>query len=100
MPWYAGSVILSLEGRLTQIWHISKVPPSLPNRSEWNSSWTMPLPAVIHCTSPGPMTPLFPLESPCSTSPWKARVTVSNPRWGWLPTPLLLDVGPNSLGEA
>merc|ERR1740138_31421 len=30
------------------------------------------------------MTPRFPLESPCSTSPWKARVTVSNPRWGGL----------------
>src|SRR3989442_795135 len=42
----------------------------------------MPLPAVIHCTSPGEMTPRFPRLSPCSTSPARTYVIVSMPRCG------------------
>src|SRR5262245_34345919 len=40
----------------------------------------MPLPALIHCTSPVPMTPRLPRLSPCSTSPASTYVIVSMPR--------------------
>ena len=33
------------------------------------SWWRMPLPAVIHCTSPAPSVPWLPRLSPCSTVP-------------------------------
>src|SRR2546426_10622604 len=42
----------------------------------------IPLPAVIHWTSPPPMTPLFPMLSSCSTNPSSMYVTVSMPRCG------------------
>mmetsp|Transcript_29696 Transcript_29696/g.65817 ORF Transcript_29696/g.65817 Transcript_29696/m.65817 type:complete len:259 (-) Transcript_29696:259-1035(-) len=61
-------------------WIISKVPPFFANSVEWNSSWMIPEAAVIHCTSPAPITSRLPSESPCSTSPCSAIVTVSKPR--------------------
>lgn len=33
------------------------------------SEWTIPLPAVIHCKSPGPIVPLCPSKSSCVTAP-------------------------------
>src|SRR6185437_7676532 len=46
-------------------------------------SWCrMPLPAVIHCTSPAPIAPLLPRLSPCSTDPARTYVMVSMPRCG------------------
>ena len=52
------------------------------------SLWTIPLPAVIHWTPPGPMTPEFPIMSPCSTRPLSMIVHVSKPRWGWSGKPI------------
>lgn len=34
------------------------------------SEWTIPLPAVIHCKSPGPIVPLCPSKSSCLTAPY------------------------------
>src|SRR5262249_42418003 len=42
----------------------------------------MPLPAVIHCTSPAPIIPRLPRLSPCSTSPASTQVIASIPRCG------------------
>ena len=82
MGWYLGGSILCFAGRLSHNCAISNVPPVCWKSVEWNSSWMIPLAAVIHCTSPGPMTSRLPHESPCSTSPWNAIVIVSNPRCG------------------
>lgn len=87
ISWYFGGVIFFAAGRFSHSCAISKVPPRSQKAVEWNSLWTMPRPAVIHCTSPGPITPPAPVESACSTSPWKAMVMVSKPRWGCSPTP-------------
>ena len=38
--------------------------------------------AVLHCTSPGPITPPTPVLSWWATLPSQARVTVSNSRCG------------------
>mmetsp|Transcript_10682 Transcript_10682/g.43064 ORF Transcript_10682/g.43064 Transcript_10682/m.43064 type:complete len:256 (-) Transcript_10682:314-1081(-) len=89
MGWYRGFFILCFLGRFSQSCAISNTPPVCWKSVEWNSSWMMPRAAVIHCTSPGPMTSRFPTESPCSTSPCHAIVMVSKPRWGCCPTPLL-----------
>jgi len=63
---YLGSIILCEAGRLAQSWN----PPMRPLASPLGISWWMiPLPAVIHWTSPGVMSPRFPMLSPCSTSP-------------------------------
>src|SRR6266852_3444712 len=37
----------------------------------------MPLPAVIHWTSPAAMAPRFPMLSPCSTVPARTYVTIT-----------------------
>mmetsp|Transcript_76356 Transcript_76356/g.134828 ORF Transcript_76356/g.134828 Transcript_76356/m.134828 type:complete len:237 (-) Transcript_76356:194-904(-) len=77
-----GSVILSFPGRLSQIWN---------NRSGFGlsmwtrgniSPWTIPLPAVIHCRSPSPYLPAFPIESVWSMTPSVVAVKVSKPRCG------------------
>ena len=47
-------------GRFIQSCTISNMPPVLLKASLWNSSWTTPLPAVIHCTSPVAMVPPLP----------------------------------------
>mmetsp|Transcript_807 Transcript_807/g.3344 ORF Transcript_807/g.3344 Transcript_807/m.3344 type:complete len:423 (+) Transcript_807:1022-2290(+) len=100
MGWYLGGSILCLAGRFSQSWHISNTPPVCWKSVLWNSSWMIPRAAVIHCTSPGPMTSLFPTESPCSTSPLNAMVMVSNPRCGCCPTPRRSYDGENSFGAA
>src|SRR5918992_157794 len=54
-----------------------------PSGSPFGISWCrMPLPAVIHCTSPAPIRPRFPRLSPCSTVPASTYVIVSIPRCG------------------
>src|SRR5439155_8384910 len=61
--WYLGSIILFVFGRFTQSWK-----PPMRCRSTFGISWWMiPLPDVIHWTSPEPMIPLFPRLSSCST---------------------------------
>ena len=42
----------------------------------------MPRPAVIHCTPPGPVTNVSPVESLCATWPSNTNVSVSKPLWG------------------
>lgn len=37
------------------------------------SEWTIPLPAVIHCTSPAPIVPLCPSKSSCVMAPWWSK---------------------------
>ena len=64
--WYLGCVILSDAGRFAHNWKPCIWPRSLPCGISW---WTMPLPAVIHCTSPALMLPLLPRLSPWSTLP-------------------------------
>mmetsp|Transcript_4113 Transcript_4113/g.14414 ORF Transcript_4113/g.14414 Transcript_4113/m.14414 type:complete len:255 (-) Transcript_4113:571-1335(-) len=100
MGWYRGGSILCFAGRFSHSCAISKTPPRCVNSVLWNSSWMIPRAAVIHCTSPGPMTSRLPTESPCSTSPCHAIVIVSNPRWGCCPTPRLSYPGENSFGAA
>mmetsp|Transcript_12188 Transcript_12188/g.29469 ORF Transcript_12188/g.29469 Transcript_12188/m.29469 type:complete len:247 (+) Transcript_12188:176-916(+) len=100
MAWYLGASILFFLGRLSHSCAISKVPPACWNSVEWNSSWMMPRAAVIHCTSPGPITSRLPMLSACSTSPWNAMVTVSKPRCGCCPTPRFSYPALNSLGAA
>jgi hypothetical protein len=63
--WYLGVVILSFRGRFTQIWK----PSSLRGPTRGISSCRIPLPAVIHWTSPAPMTPEFPMLSRWETLP-------------------------------
>ena len=53
MPWYRGGAILSLGGQVDPELHHLESPPRRANSRPWNSSWTMPEAAVIHCTSPG-----------------------------------------------
>lgn len=50
---YLGLTILSFLGRLIQSWK----PHRLPSVTLGISLCTIPLPAVIHCTPPGPITP-------------------------------------------
>ena len=50
---HLGLTILSLAGRLIQSWKPHRS-PSVPFGI---SECTMPRPAVIHCTPPGPITP-------------------------------------------
>src|SRR5512141_222232 len=76
---YRGSIILLEAGRLAQSWNPPMRPWASPLGISW---WMMPLPAVIHCTSPGVMSPRFPMLSPCSTSPSRTYVIVSIPRCG------------------
>ena len=65
-PDSAASVILSDDGRFAHSWK----PCMRPCASPFGISWCrMPLPAVIHCTSPAPSVPRLPRLSPCSTSP-------------------------------
>ena len=54
ISWYRGGDILSARGRFTHSWSPWTRPPSRRIRSAGSSEWTMPAPAVIHCTSPGP----------------------------------------------
>src|SRR6185503_17320518 len=53
----------------------------------------MPLPAVIHCTSPAAIKPRLPRLSPCSTSPARTYVMVSMPRCGCQGKPALYSSG-------
>ena len=53
-PGSAASVILSDAGRFAQSWKPCMRPCGSPFGISW---WMMPLPAVIHCTSPAPMLP-------------------------------------------
>ena len=50
---HLGLTILSLAGRLIQSWK----PHRSPSVTFGISECTMPRPAVIHCTPPGPITP-------------------------------------------
>ena len=68
--WYFGAARLWLRGRFTQIWIMCRIPPARANASSWNSLWRMPAPAVIHWTSPGPITPPLPALSRCAIAPW------------------------------
>jgi len=77
-----GSHILLRAGRLSQIWNSSSG-LGLPVSSSGNiSEWTMPLPAVSHCTSPPPKRAAAPSESAWSVRPLRTMVTVSKPRCG------------------
>ncbi len=95
--WYRGAIILSLAGRFTQIWKPCMRPPFSRMRLDGISECTTPRPAVIHCTSPGPILPRWPAESLCSISPSSMYVTVSKPRCGWSGAPIA-SPGPYSLG--
>ena len=72
-------------GRFTQSCIMCIRPPRRVSSSSWYSSWKIPAPAVIHCTSPGPMTPACPALSRWATAPSQASVTVSKPRCGCQP---------------
>src|SRR6266550_1808425 len=87
--WYLGSIILFVFGRFTQSWK-----PPMRCRSTFGISWWMiPLPDVIHWTSPEPMIPLFPRLSSCSTRPSSMYVTVSIPRCGCQGKPATYSAG-------
>ena len=77
-----GSTILSAAGRFIQIWNSSSGFGSSDSTSGNISACTMPLPAVIHCTSPRPYRAAAPSESEWSTRPRRTNVIVSNPRCG------------------
>ena len=64
--WYRGAVIFSDDGRLPHNWKPCMRPLGSPLGISW---WMIPLPAVIHWTSPAPIAPLLPMLSPCSTVP-------------------------------
>src|SRR5256886_12816561 len=57
------------------------------------SWWMIPLPDVIHWTSPEPMIPLFPRLSSCSTRRSSMYVTVSIPRCGCQGKPATYSAG-------
>ena len=67
--WYFGAASLCLRGRFTQICIMCRTPPARANVSSWNSLCRMPAPAVIHWTSPGPMTPPLPALSRWAMAP-------------------------------
>ena len=75
-----GSTILSVDGRLSQIWNSSVGFGSTVSTSGNISLCTMPAPAVSHCVSPRPKRAVAPSESQWSISPLRTNVTVSNPR--------------------
>ena len=54
---------------MIQIWKSSSLLFAFWSRRGIISQCEMPRPAVIHCASPGPITPRLPAESPCSISP-------------------------------
>ncbi len=58
-----GSANLSARGRFSQIWNSSTGFGRSRSRSGNISEWTMPLPAVSHCTSPLPKRAVAPSES-------------------------------------
>mmetsp|Transcript_6704 Transcript_6704/g.21159 ORF Transcript_6704/g.21159 Transcript_6704/m.21159 type:complete len:239 (+) Transcript_6704:745-1461(+) len=83
-----GSTILSLRGRLSQIWKSSRRLGPARSSSGNISECEIPRPAVIHCASPpSPNRPDAPVLSQWSTMPWRTSVTVSKPRCGCLGKP-------------
>jgi hypothetical protein len=78
-----GAAILFFAGRLSQIWNSSSGFGAAGSSSGNISAWTMPLPAVSHCTSPPPKRAVAPSESEWSIRPLRTMVTVSKPRCGW-----------------
>ena len=69
-------------GRFSQIWNSSHGLGPSRSSSGNISQWTMPLPAVSHCTSPRPKRAVAPSESEWSMKPCRTKVTVSKPRCG------------------
>ncbi len=82
-----GSTILAARGRFSQIWKSSRGFGPASSRRGNISLWTMPAPAVTHCTSPAPKRAVAPRESEWSMKPRRMKVTVSKPRWGWAGKP-------------
>src|SRR2546422_8312244 len=58
------------DGRLAQSWKPCIRPCGSPCGISW---WRIPLPAVIHCTSPAPRAPLLPRLSPWFTVPARSE---------------------------
>src|SRR6185295_3074157 len=58
-----GSTNLSSPGRLSQIWNSSSRFGPFESSNGNISEWTIPFPAVSHCTSPGPKRAVAPRES-------------------------------------
>ncbi len=64
-----GSTSLSAAGRFSQIWNSSSGFGRSRSSSGNISAWTMPWPAVSHCTSPRPKRAAAPSESEWSMRP-------------------------------
>ena len=64
-----GSSSLWAAGRFSQIWNSSRGLAASRSHSGNISEWTMPEPAVSHCTSPRPKRAVAPRESEWSISP-------------------------------
>ena len=66
-----GLTILSLAGRLIQSWKPCSI---LSSVGAGISLCTMPLPAVIHWTPPGPMMPCSTVTAMCISGAYKRKV--------------------------